>query len=218
MPSKFIAVAGNIGVGKSSLVHYLTTQYGFKPFAEPNVDNPYLDDFYEDFARWSFHSQIYFLTHKFRLHMDLSRTEGIVVQDRTIYEDAEIFARILHDSKRMDKRDFKTYWELYEIMRAELPRPDLMIYLRCNLRAIKKRIKIRARPNEQAIPDDYLRRLNKAYDAWIESYDLSPVLLWQSDKMDYLTDLVDRIEFHKALQEHLDVTPNGGALPPQGNT
>ena len=203
MPRKFIAVAGNIGVGKSSLVHYLTSQYGFVPFAEPNVDNPYLDDFYEDFSRWSFHSQIYFLTHKFRIHKDLSRTEGIVVQDRTIYEDAEIFARNLHRTRKMDKRDFQTYWELYQIMRAELPPPDLMIYLRCNLRAIKKRIIIRGRPNEQAIPDAYLRRLNKAYDEWIDSYDLSPTLVWQSDKMDYLTDLVDRIEFHKALERFL---------------
>jgi len=203
MPQKFIAVAGNIGVGKSSLVKYLTTQYGFTPFAEPFIDNPYLDDFYEDFARWSFHSQIYFLTHKFKIHMDLSRSTGIVVQDRTIYEDAEIFARSLYKTRKMNKRDFKTYWELYEIMRAELPRPDLMIYLRCNLRTIKKRIKIRARPNEQTIPDAYLRRLNKAYDEWIDGYDLSPTLVWQSDKSDYLTDLVDRIEFHKALEAFL---------------
>ena len=152
MARKFIAVAGNIGVGKSSLVSYLTTQYGFTPFEEPNVDNPYLDDFYGDFQRWSFHSQIYFLTHKFRIHKDLARTSGIVVQDRTIYEDAEIFARNLHETKKMEERDFQTYWELYQIMRRELPPPDLMIYLRCSLRAIKKRIKIRGRPNEQAIP------------------------------------------------------------------
>lgn len=203
MARKFVAVAGNIGVGKSSLVEYMTSQYGFIPFAEPNLANPYLDDFYADFSRWSFHSQIYFLTHKFRIHKDLVRTEGIVVQDRTIYEDAEIFAKILYHTKKMDKRDFTTYWELYEIMRQELPPPDLMIYLRCDLKAIKKRIKIRGRKNEQEIPDAYLKRLNQAYEKWISEYTLSPVLIWESGKMDYLTDLVDRIEFHRALDAFL---------------
>lgn len=203
MARKFIAVAGNIGVGKTSLVDYLSRQYGFFPIVEPNVDNPYLDDFYADLRTWSFHSQIYFLTHKFRLHTDLSRMEATVVQDRTIYEDAEIFARNLHRSKMMSDRDFKTYWELYEVMRRELPPPDLMIYLRCNMRAIKKRIKVRGRTNEQAIPEDYLRRLNQLYEEWLSNYTLSPVIVWQSDKMDYLTDLVDRIEFHKAIEPFL---------------
>lgn len=203
MARKYIAVAGNMGVGKSSLVGYLTAQYGFIPFEEPNVDNPYLDDFYADFSRWSFHSQIYFLTHKYRIHKDLLRTDGIVVQDRTIYEDAEIFAKNLYQTKKMEKRDFQTYWELYEIMQRELQPPDLMIYLKCSLRAIKKRIKIRGRANEQDIPTAYLKKLNGLYDQWINSYDLSPVLVWESDKMDYLTDLVDRLEFHKALEKFL---------------
>lgn len=200
MPKKFIAVAGNIGVGKSSLVEFLCTQYGFAPFVEPNLTNPYLDDFYNDFKAWSFHSQIYFLTHKFRLHKELERCDGTVVQDRTIYEDAEIFARNLHRSRYMSNRDFGTYMELYSVMRRELAPPDLMIYLQCPVPTIKKRIKLRGRANEQQIPESYLKRLNVLYEEWIQGYDLSPVLVWPTDKMDYLTDLVHHLKFRKAIE------------------
>lgn len=200
MPKKFIAVAGNIGVGKTSLVEFLCTQYGFAPFVEPNLTNPYLDDFYNDFKAWSFHSQIYFLTHKFRLHKELERCDGTVVQDRTIYEDAEIFARNLHRSRYMSKRDFGTYMELYSVMRRELAPPDLMIYLQCPVPTIKKRIKLRGRANEQQIPESYLKRLNALYEEWIQGYDLSPVLVWPTDKMDYLTDLVHHLKFRKAIE------------------
>ena len=203
MAKKFIAVAGNIGVGKTSLVEFLCTQYGFVPFVEPNVSNPYLDDFYNDFKAYAFHSQIYFLTHKFRLHKELERCEGTVVQDRTIYEDAEIFARNLHRSRYMSKRDFGTYMELYDVMRRELAPPDLMIYLQCPVVTIKKRIKLRGRANEQQIPESYLKRLNTLYEEWIQGYDLSPVLIWPTDKMDYLTDLVHHLQFRKALEAFL---------------
>jgi deoxyadenosine/deoxycytidine kinase len=200
---KFIAVAGNIGVGKTSLVEFLCNHYGFLPFVEPNINNPYLDDFYKDFSAWAFHSQIYFLTHKFRLHKELERCEATVVQDRTIYEDAEIFARNLYRSRHMTKRDFNTYMELYAIMRRELAPPDLMIYLKCPVSAIKKRIKLRGRPNEQNIPEEYLVRLNRLYEDWFKGYDLSPVLVWPTHKMDYLTDLVDHINFLKSVEAFL---------------
>lgn len=203
MAKKFIAVAGNIGVGKTSLVEFLCTQYGFVPFVEPNVTNPYLDDFYNDFKAYAFHSQIYFLTHKFRIHKELERCDSTVVQDRTIYEDAEIFARNLHRSRYMSKRDFGTYMELYEIMRRELAPPDLMVYLQCPVATIKKRIKLRGRENEQQIPESYLKRLNALYEEWIKGYDLSPVLIWPTDKMDYLTDLVHHLQFRKALEAFL---------------
>lgn len=200
---KFIAVAGNMGAGKSSLVEFLCARYGFEPVWEPFLDNPYLDDFYADMKRWAFHSQLYFLTHKFRLHMQMSDRPGVVVQDRTIYEDAEIFATYLHKSRRMNRRDYKTYMELYETMRIALQPPDLLIYLRCSVRAIRRRIRRRGRPSEQAIPASYIRRLNELYEEWIDRYDLSPVMVWDTEKMNYLTDLVDRLEFQRTIERLL---------------
>lgn len=202
MADKFIAVSGNIGVGKTSLVKHLTTNYGVTPVYEPFADNPYLDDFYADMKQWSFHSQVWFLSHKFRLHRELQETPGTLVQDRTIYEDAEIFATYLHRSRRMNKRDHQTYLELYGAMKASLQPPDLMIYLRCSVRAIRKRIKQRGRPSEQNIPTSYLRKLNVLYEEWIERYE-GPVLVWDSERSDYLTDLVDRIEFERAIRDVL---------------
>ncbi|MCA9514966.1 MAG: deoxynucleoside kinase [Myxococcales bacterium] len=199
--TRFIAVAGNIGAGKTSLVEFLSKKYGFRAIYEPHRDNPYLDDFYADMGTWAFQSQLYFLTHKFRLHLDLDqdRSETIVL-DRTIYEDAEIFAKNLA-SQHMSARDYGLYRELYEAMRRALRPPDLLIYLRCSVRAIRRRIKVRGRPSEQAIPTAYLSRLNGLYEDWLSRYDQSPVLIWDSEHKDYLTDLVDRLEFRKRLAE-----------------
>lgn len=200
---KFIAVAGNMGVGKTSMVEFLCSRYGVQPVYEPFMDNPYLDDFYKDMGQYAFHSQLYFLTHKFRLHMELNNNNAPVVQDRTIYEDAEIFATNLHRSRHMSDRDYKTYMELYETMKEALQPPDLMIYLRCSVRAIRRRIKKRGRESEQAIPVRYIRNLNHLYEEWIERYDQSPVLIWDSERMDYLTDLCDRLEFQQSLDRVL---------------
>lgn len=200
MADRFIAVSGNIGVGKTSLTQYLTERYGFIPVYEPHATNPYLKDFYEDMKRWSFHSQMWFLTHKYRLHRELENTSGTLVQDRTIYEDAEIFATSLYKSRRMSKRDYTTYMELYETMRKSLRPPDLMIYLRCSVRAMRKRIRIRGRESEQNIPTRYLSRLNGLYEGWVDTYDQSKLLVWDSENLDYLTNLVDRIEFHRAIK------------------
>jgi len=204
---KFIAIAGNMGAGKSTMVEYLHQQYAFKPVYEPFMDNPYLDDFYKDMKQWAFHSQLYFLTHKFRLHMQLLKEvngSGItIVQDRSIYEDSEIFCRNLHKSKKINKRDFQTYTELYHTMKEALEPPDLMIYLKCSVKAIKKRIKKRGRESEQQIPTSYIRNLNKLYEDWISRYDLSPVLIWETDRMDYISDLAYRIEFHQAIDDVL---------------
>lgn len=199
----FIAVAGNMGVGKTSMVEFLHHSYGVEPVYEPYTTNPYLDDFYGDMGKWAFHSQVYFLTHKFRLHLDLNRNAGTVVQDRTIYEDAEIFATNLARSGHMAARDHQTYMELYHSMKGALQPPSVMIYLRCSVKAIRRRIKVRGRPSEQAIPLDYIRRLNRRYEEWMESYDLSPKLVWDSERMDYLTDLVDRIEFRKMVDQYV---------------
>ncbi len=197
----YIAVAGNIGAGKSTLTDFLCRTYGVQPFFEPNEDNPYLPDFYADMKKWSFHSQVYFLSHKFRIHQDLDQTSGVVVQDRTIFEDAEIFATALHQSGKMTERDFKTYSELYSTICRAIRPPDLMIYLRSSIRTIKKRIKLRGREMEQNIPTAYLKQLQKLYDDWIARYDLGEVLTLDTDRLDYMTDLVDRIDVMERIEQ-----------------
>ena len=153
--------------------------------------------------RWAFHSQVYFLTHKFRLHRKLEKEPGVVVQDRTLYEDAEIFARNLHLSRKISKRDWKTYQELYEVVSASLKPPDLMIQLTASVRTIRRRIRLRGRPEEQTIPTRYLRRLNELYEDWFARYDLSEVVRIETDNLDYVTNLVDRIDLLQAIERHL---------------
>lgn len=202
-PKKFIAIAGNIGAGKTELTSFLCKKYGLTPFFEPNAENPYLADFYRDMKTWAFRSQIFFLTHKFRLQRELERSSATVVQDRTIYEDAEIFAKNLRRQQFIDRRDFATYWELYESIAATLARPDLMIYLRCSVKALQRRIRLRGRRFEREIPPPYLRRLNALYDEWFTGYSASPVLVLSTDKLDYLTDLVDRLDLFRQLESYL---------------
>ena len=234
MVQKFIAVAGNIGAGKSSLVEFLERRHGARAIYEPYVGNPYLDDFYADMKGYAFHSQLYFLTHKFRLHLGLGAearqpqairrpADDTIVLDRTIYEDAEIFARNLAQTGFMSERDYGLYSELYESMKLALRPPDLLIYLRCPVRALRRRIKQRGRASEQSIPIEYLKRLNTLYEDWIERYTLCPVLVWDSEKKDYLTDLVDWMDFRRQMQELIgeDTSAPGrlpGLLPgPPGN-
>ena len=202
---KYIAVAGNMGSGKSTLVHFLCHQYKLKPFFEPNEENPYLKDFYKDMRRWGFHSQMYFLAAKFRVHqeLELARSNKTVVQDRTIYEDAEIFARNLHRSKRISERDWQTYQALYDSIRRSLRPPDLMIYLRATVRTVRKRISLRGRPEEQQVPLGYVRKLNGLYEEWFDRYDLSKTLILETDKMDYITDMVDRIDLMREIERYL---------------
>src|SRR3954467_7398837 len=190
---KFIAIAGNIGAGKTELTQFLCRKYDLQPFYEPNDENPYLADFYKDMKTWAFRSQIFFLTHKFRLHRSLEQGDGTALQDRTIYEDAEIFAKNLHRQRFIDKRDWRTYWELYETVSAALKPPDLMIYLKCPVRTLKDRIRLRGREMEKDIPTAYLKRLNDLYEDWFKSYKMSPVLVLPTDTLDYLTNLVDRV-------------------------
>jgi deoxyadenosine/deoxycytidine kinase len=202
-PQKFIAIAGNIGAGKTELTSFLCKKYGLTPFFEPNEQNPYLADFYRDMKTWAFRSQIFFLTHKFRLHRKLQQISGTVVQDRTLYEDAEIFAKNLHRQGFINRRDFRTYWELYESIAESLPPPDLMIYLKCSVRTLRQRIHLRGRLIEHDIPTAYLRRLNQLYEEWFRSYSTSPVLVLSTDKLDYLTDLVDRVDLFHKIEKYL---------------
>jgi deoxyadenosine/deoxycytidine kinase len=200
---KAIAIAGNIGVGKSTLVEFLSRTYGISPYYEPSEDNPYLPDFYEDMKRWSFHSQLYFLSNKFRIHQDLDRMPGLVVLDRTIFEDAEIFATALHDMKCMDDRDWATYCAFYKSILEAIKPPDLMIYLRCSMRTLRKRIKLRGRQMEADIPLTYLKRLECLYENWIASYDMSEVLILETDKLDYIHDLVHRLDVMERIESML---------------
>lgn len=202
---RYVAVAGTIGAGKTSLVSWLVKRYGLEPFYEPNEANPYLQDFYADMKRYAFHSQAFFLAHKLELHQALERAAqgGPAVIDRTIYEDAEIFARNLFESKMMEKRDWEVYLRLYEGIRRALRPPDVLIALTCSLVASKKRITKRGRAMESAIPDAYLRRLHRLYGRWFERYDLSPIVRIDTTKLDYVEDLVDLIDLQKVVDKAL---------------
>lgn len=201
--NRYLAVAGNIGSGKSTLVQFLANQYGFRAFFEPNDENPYLEDFYRDMQQYAFHSQAFFLTHKFRLHQELEGQPGPVVLDRTIYEDAEIFAAGLYESGKFSERDYELYRALYKNMCRSLRPPDLLIYLRCPLATLKKRIFIRNRKMEQDIPTAYLKSLQKKYDDWIKRYDQGELIVLETDKLDYTSDLIDRIDVMKRIEQFL---------------
>ncbi len=183
---RFVAIAGNIGVGKSTLTALLTEQLNWEPFFEAVNDNPYLADFYGDMQRWSFHSQIYFLSRRLRHHWQLLQRANSVVQDRTVYEDAEIFARNLYQQACMDERDYRSYHELYRVVTTVLPAPDLIVYLRASVPTLQERIRHRGRSYEQDIEASYLEQLNALYEEWIESFSLCPVLCVPSDDLDFV--------------------------------
>ena len=184
---KFITIAGNIGAGKSSLVRMLSSRLGWEPFFEPVANNPYLADFYEDMKAWGFHSQIFFLSHRLRVYRELADYRSSVILDRSLYEDAEIFARNLFTKGVMNQRDYETYEALYHSLVSFLPTPDLMIYLRASVSTLSGRIKKRGRDFEQTITPDYLDQLNQAYEAWISSFSLCPVLTIPADNLDFVS-------------------------------
>ncbi len=183
---KFIAVAGNIGVGKSTLVTMLCNQLGWEPFFEPVAENRYLADFYSDMKTWSFHSQIFFLTHRLRSHFQLSQRPGSVIQDRSLYEDAEVFAKNLYLQGHMQSRDYQTYRELYETATQLLPPPDLVIYLRASVPTLLNRISHRGRVYERTIHAEYLQGLNELYEEWIDNFTVCPMLAIPADDLDYV--------------------------------
>jgi deoxyadenosine/deoxycytidine kinase len=197
---KTIAIAGNIGSGKSSLVEFLTRTYGIEPFYEPNDENPYLPDFYADMKRWAFHSQIYFLASKFQIHQRLDRTSGISVLDRTIFEDAEIFATALYRMRKINRRDWQTYQDFYTVILDAIRPPDLMIYLRCNMRTLRRRIRLRGRRMEQDIPLSYLKRLEKLYEDWTSRYTMGEILILDTGKLDYIHDMVDCLDVMEKVE------------------
>jgi deoxyadenosine/deoxycytidine kinase len=183
---RFVAIAGNIGVGKSTLTALLRERLNWQPFFEAVNDNPYLADFYTDMQRWSFHSQIFFLSRRLRHHWQLLQCANSVIQDRTVYEDAEIFARNLYQQELMDERDYRSYCELYDVVTTVLPPPDLIVYLRASVPTLKERIRRRGRPYEQDIATSYLDQLNTLYDEWIRRFSLCPVLSVPCDDLDFV--------------------------------
>jgi deoxyadenosine/deoxycytidine kinase len=183
---KFIAVAGNIGVGKSTLVTMLSERLGWEPFYEAVAENPYLADFYQDMHLWSFHSQIFFLSNRLRSHRQLLDHPTSVVQDRSVYEDAEIFARNLYDQGHLGERDYATYRQLYDVLTEFLPPPDLVIYLRASAQTLSRRIARRGRDYERQMSAEYLAQLNQLYESWIDAFSLCPVLTVPADDLDYV--------------------------------
>ena len=184
---KFVAVAGNIGVGKSTLVEMLCVRLGWEPFYEPVTENPYLEDFYKDMGAWSFHSQVFFLTRRLRSHHRLGQHPTSVVQDRSVYEDAEIFAHNLFLQGYISQRDYQTYRDLYETTSRLLPPPDLVVYLRASVPTLLNRIERRGRDYERTISAEYLQGLNNLYEQWIENFTLCPVLAVPADDLDYVS-------------------------------
>ena len=185
MGKQFIAVAGNIGAGKSTLVTRLSQRLRWKPYFEPVAENPYLADFYADMKRWAFESQVFFLSYRMQSHNELLRVPSSVVQDRSVYEDAEIFATNLYNQGNISERDFKTYRNLYELFVALLDPPDLLIYLRVPVDVLMERIKTRGREFESGITTEYLLHLNDLYEKWIDSFTLCPILTVPAARMDF---------------------------------
>ena len=205
----FITIAGNIGVGKSTLTTFLAQQLGWSPFLEGQAENPYLPQFYEDMRRWSFHSQIFFLSQRLQQHHRLLQRSGSVLQDRSVYEDAEIFARNLYLQNQMSQQDWQTYYLLYQTLSQLLRPPDLVVYLKASVPTLQRRISQRGRAYEKAIATDYLTRLNKLYDEWTSGFKLCPILTVDTDNLDYvqhddhLQIIIDRIQERLHGQEFL---------------
>ena len=179
-----IAIAGNIGSGKTTLTRLLSKHFGWKPHFEEVDNNPYLESFYEDMKRWSFNLQIYFLNSRFRQVMEIRKSGDNIIQDRTIYEDAYIFAANLYDMGLMETRDYENYQALFELMSSFLQAPDLLIYLRASVPTLVCQIQKRNRDYEQSIRLDYLKALNKRYENWIANYNKGKLLIIESDNID----------------------------------
>lgn len=194
----FLAIAGNIGSGKSTLTQKLSTSLGWRPMFESVEGNPYLDDFYTNMLKYSFPLQIYFLNHRFSTHRFIQESSASCIQDRSIYEDAHIFARGLHDSGLMSNRDYENYLTLYKTMIGFLDAPTLMVYLKRSVPKLMERIKMRNRECEKSISVDYIAQLNQYYDEWIGSYRLGKCLIIDTDELDFLN---NETHFHKLVDK-----------------
>lgn len=199
-----IAVAGNIGAGKTTLTRLLSKHFKWQPQYEDVVDNPYLDDFYNEMERWSFNLQIYFLNSRFRQLLDIRQGKKDVIQDRTIYEDAHIFAPNLHAMGLMTNRDFNNYRSLFDLMENLVEPPDLLIYLRSSTANLVGQIQKRGREYENSISIDYLSRLNERYEAWIHGYDKGNLLIINVDNIDFVDNPEDLGEIINKIDAQLN--------------
>ncbi|MCG8373696.1 MAG: deoxynucleoside kinase [Balneolales bacterium] len=200
--TNFIAIAGNIGAGKSSLTGLLSKHFKWEAFYESVDDNPYLADFYEDMLRWSFNLQIYFLSSRFRHHKEMTSKDVNLIQDRTIYEDVEIFAKNLHEMNLMSDRDFENYEALFAEMVSYLRPPDLLIYLRAQVPTLVKQIQQRGREYETTIRIDYLERLNRLYEDWIDRYPHEKLII-DTDDLDFVNDPEDLGRILSLIEQRL---------------
>ncbi|MBL6656113.1 MAG: deoxynucleoside kinase [Flavobacteriaceae bacterium] len=195
-----IAIAGNIGAGKTTLTDLLAKHYNWKPQFEDVLENPYLNDFYTHMERWSFNLQIYFLNTRFRQILNIRKGNQTVIQDRTIYEDAHIFAPNLHSMGLMTKRDFDNYQELFSLMESLVQPPDILIYLRSSIPNLVKQIHKRGRDYESSISIDYLSKLNDRYEMWVENYTKGKLIVFDVDDLDFVDNsddlgkIINRIE------------------------
>jgi len=211
MPKRLVVVAGNIGAGKTSLTERIGARLGWRTEYESVADNPYLPDFYADMHAWAFHLQIYFLGHRAEQYLAAARDPRSAILDRSIYEDAYIFARALLHMGNMAERDYLAYRRLFDLVMGSLPSPNLLVYLKCPIEVLMERIRRRARNIETGISTDYLSLLDSFYDEWLKAYDLSPVLTIRPDDLDYvhqpqaLEIIVERIQEKLGGKEELDL-------------
>jgi len=201
----YFAVAGNIGAGKTSLAELLSKHYGWEAHFEDVIDNPYLDDFYNHMERWSFNLQIYFLNSRFRQLKNFKASNKDFIQDRTIYEDAHIFAPNLHAMGLMNHRDYDNYQSLFELMESTIKGPDMLIYLRSSIPNLVNKIHKRGREYENSISIEYLSRLNERYEAWVSTYDKGKLLIVDVDDIDF----VEHKEDFGKIIEKIDAQMNG---------
>ncbi len=200
-----IAIAGNIGAGKTTLTRLLAKHFNWEPEFEDVLENPYLEDFYDDMARWSFNLQIYFLNSRFRQILEIRESGKDIIQDRTIYEDAYIFAPNLHAMRLMSDRDYNNYKSLFDLMESVTKSPDLLIYLRSSVPNLVKQIQKRGRDYENSISIDYLNKLNDRYESWIKNYNKGNLLIIEVDEIDF----VDNPEHLGGVIEKIDGEING---------
>ncbi len=200
-----ITIAGNIGVGKSTLVGILAEEFGWQPYYELVADHPYLEDYYRDRERWGFHSQIWFLTQRYQQHLEIADTPVSVCQDRSIYEDYEVFVKGLLEQRILSHRDFRTYRQLFHALVQSISPPTLLVYLQATVPTLMHRINGRARSAESAIPSAYLEHLNQRYDEWLRKFELCPVLRIETDDLDFAHDAGARREVVELIAQALGV-------------
>lgn len=203
----FIAIAGNMGVGKSTFTRLLAQTLGGKPYFEPTTENPYLSDFYKDMKRWAFHSQLYFLGRRLKDHAVILAEEGILIQDRSLYENAEIFARNLYEHGYISERDWATYQEIYQNAVSLLRPPDLVVYLQAPVSSLVERIQKRGRDFERTIDVTYLENLNSRYEAWSHEFRLAPVLTIPTEDIRYLENPAEYESVLNLIKQHLGGLP-----------